>query len=57
MGFYKKARIQVKQKLSGFFRKEIAGSRLREIARMFMRFDHIASGIINANHSIMLCIA
>ncbi len=26
---------------------------LFEIARVLVRFDHVASGIINANHSMM----
>ena len=28
-------------------------SRLLELALVFVRFDHVASGIVNANHGIM----
>jgi hypothetical protein len=30
-----------------------ANSPFFEIARMIVRFDHVASGIVNANHSVM----
>jgi hypothetical protein len=32
---------------------EQRGSRLFEIARVLVRFDHVASVIVNANHCIM----
>jgi hypothetical protein len=34
-------------------RTERKASPFFEIARVFMRFDHVASLIVNANHSIM----
>jgi len=30
-----------------------AMSRFNEVASMFVRLDHVASGIINANHNVM----
>jgi hypothetical protein len=31
----------------------VSGLRLFEIARVLVRFDHVAGFIVNANHSIM----
>jgi len=40
-----------KEKPSGMMKKVC--SRLFDLARMLVRFDHIASIIVNANHSII----
>jgi hypothetical protein len=50
--------VRADEKLTAFLELEsmtLKGSvtPLLEIARMPVRFDHLASGIINANHSIM----
>src|SRR5215831_7715019 len=52
-GTLQKSADSSQAELSGFFRKEIGTFPLFEIALVFVRFDHVANVIVNADHSIM----